>query len=157
MRVVFDTNVFISAFVIPASQGERACLLAQQRRFELCTSVAILTETAGRLRVKFAQDGDDVKQAVRTISRAAIIVKPSRTVTAVKDTADNRILECAVEAQADLIVTGDRHLLRLRRFEGIPIIRRADLLRLFPKSLLRLRGKIRFADDYDFKKLRAAR
>ena len=48
MRVVFDTNVFISAFVIPASQGERACLLAQQRRFELCTSVAILTEALAR-------------------------------------------------------------------------------------------------------------
>ena len=46
MRVVFDTNVFISAFLIPGSQGERAFLLARRKRFSLYTSVAILTEIA---------------------------------------------------------------------------------------------------------------
>ena len=133
MRVVFDTNVFISAFVIPASQGERAFSLARERRFELGTSVAILTETAGRLREKFDQDEGDIKEALRQISRAAVVVRPSRTLTAaVEDKADNRILECAVEARADLVVTGDRHLLKLRAFEGVPIIRLADFLRLFP-------------------------
>ncbi len=131
MRVVFDTNVFISAFVIPGSQGERAFFLARERRFELCTSVAILTETAGRLREKFDQDEGDIKEALRQISRAAVVVRPSRTLTAVEDKADNRILECAVEAQVDLVVTGDRHLLKLRAFEGVPVIRLADFLRLF--------------------------
>lgn len=134
MRVVFDTNVFVSAFVIPGSQGEHAFTLARHRRFELCTSVAILTETAGRLRAKFDQDEEDVKDALRQISRAARIVKPSRRVAAVKDEADNRILECAVEARADLVVTGDRHLLKLKRFEAIPIVRLVDFLKLFPKN-----------------------
>ena len=105
MRVVFDTNIFVSAFVVPGSHGERAFTLAQQRRVELCTSVAILTETAGRLRAKFDQDAEDVKEALRQISRAAWIAKPSRTIAAVEDEADNRILECAVEARADLVVT----------------------------------------------------
>lgn len=132
MRVVFDTNVFISAFVIPASQGERAFALARERRFDLFTSVAILTETAGRLREKLDQDEDDIKNALRQIGLASVVVKPARTLTAVTDKADNRILECAVEAQADLVVTGDRHLLKLRAFEGIPISRLADFLRLFP-------------------------
>ncbi|MGH2668125.1 MAG: putative toxin-antitoxin system toxin component, PIN family, partial [bacterium] len=50
MRVVFDTNIFISAFIVPGSQGERAFLLARRKRFALCTSVAILTETAKKLR-----------------------------------------------------------------------------------------------------------
>jgi uncharacterized protein len=134
MRVVFDTNVFISAFVTPASQGERAFLLAHQRRFDLYTSVSILTETAGRLRRKFDQDEDDIRQALRQISRVAVVVKPSRTITVVADKADNRILECAIEAGADLVVTGDRHLLRLRQFEGIPIVRLADFLRMFPEE-----------------------
>ena len=132
MRVVFDTNVFISAFVIPSSQGDRAFALARARRFELCTSVAILTEMAGRLREKFDQNDGDIKDALRQISRAASIVKPSRTLTILEDDADNRILECAVQASADLVVTGDRHLLRLRSFEGTSIIRLADFLRLFP-------------------------
>ena len=134
MRVVFDSNVYISAFVIPGSQGERAFLLAQANRFELHTSVAILTETAGVLRRKFDQDEDDVKQALRQISRAAVVSKPVSRLRVVEDEADNRILECAVEGRVDLIVTGDRHLLKLRRFEGIPIVRLADFVRLFPKE-----------------------
>ena len=132
MRVVFDTNVFISAFVVPGSQGERAFLLARQRRFDLCTSVPILTETAGRLRDKFGQDDEDIKQALRQIARAAAVVKPTSKLNVLRDVPDNRILECAVEAHADLVVTGDRHLLKLKRFENIPIIRLADFLRLFP-------------------------
>jgi len=134
MRVVFDSNVFISAFVIPGSQGERAFLLARRKRFVLHTSIAILTETAGRLRRKFGQDEDDIKQALRQISRAAVVSKPTTKLNVVDDEADNRILECALQAQADLIVTGDRHLLKLRRFERIPIVRLADFLRLFPKE-----------------------
>jgi len=132
MRVVFDTNVFISAFVVPGSQGERAVLLARQRRFDLCTSVPILTETAGRLRDKFGQDDEDIKQALRQIARAAAVVKPTSKLNVLQDVPDNRILECAVDAHADLVVTGDRHLLKLKRFENIPIIRLADFLRLFP-------------------------
>ena len=132
MRVVFDTNVFVSAFVIPGSQGERAFLLARSRRFDLHTSVAILTEIARVLRRKFGQEEDDVKQALRQISRAAVISKPSSRLRVVEDQADNRILECALDAQVDLVVTGDRHLLKLRRFEGIPIVRLADFLRSFP-------------------------
>lgn len=134
MRVVFDTNVFISAFVIPGSQGERAFSLARPRRFELFTSIAILTETAGRLGEKFGQDEADVKDALRLSSRVAQVVKPSRRVAAIEDEPDNRILECAVEARADLVVTGDRHLLKLKRFEATSIVRLADFLRLFPTT-----------------------
>jgi len=134
MRVVFDTNVYVSAFVVPGSQGERAFTLAREDRVELYTSVAILTETAGRLRTKFAQEADDIKAALKQISRAARIAKPSRKIAAVDDEADNRILECAVEVRADLVVTGDRHLLKLRQFEGIAIVRLADFIRLFPTS-----------------------
>ena len=132
MRVVFDTNVFVSAFVIPGSQGERAFLLARSRRFDLHTSVAILTETARVLRRKFGQEEDDVKQALRQISRAAVISKPTSRLRVVEDEADNRILECALAGRVDLVVTGDRHLLKLRRLEGIPIVRLADFLRSFP-------------------------
>ena len=53
MRVVFDTNVFISALVIPSSLSEEAYRRAIVREFQLVTSVAILTELAGTLRSKF--------------------------------------------------------------------------------------------------------
>ena len=132
MKVVFDTNVFISAFVVPGSKGEDALLLAHRRKVDLYSSVPILTETARILRTKFDQSEKDITAALKMIGRAATIVRPSRKVMVVEDLPDNRILECAVTAQADLIVTGDHHLLGLREFEGVPIVRLADFLRMIP-------------------------
>ena len=134
MKAVFDTNIFISAFIIPGSQGEKAFLLARQRRFELYTSVPILTETANKLREKFNQSEEDIKEALKMISRAAEVLKPSIKLDVLEDVPDNRILECAVEAEADIIVTGDRHLLKLKKFQGIPVVRLVDFLRMFPEE-----------------------
>ncbi|THJ10893.1 MAG: putative toxin-antitoxin system toxin component, PIN family [Nitrospira sp. CG24C] len=132
MKVVFDTNVFISAFIVPGSKGEDALLLAHRHKVDLYSSVPILTETARILRTKFDQSEKDITAALKMIGRAATIVRPSRKVTVVEDLPDNRILECAVTAQADLIVTGDHHLLGLREFEGVSIVRLADFLRMIP-------------------------
>jgi len=132
MRVVFDTNVFISAFLIPGSQGERAFLLARRKRFFLYTSVAILTETAQKFRTKFAQSEADIRAALKLVSRVARVLKPPVHIHVLADEPDNRILECGLAAQADLIVSGDRHLRRLKKFQGIPILRLMDFLRLFP-------------------------
>lgn len=134
MRVVFDTNIFISAFIVPGSQSERALILAQRKRYELYTSVAILTETAQTLRKKFDQSEENIRGALHIISRATRILKPKIKVAILKDTPDNRILECGVEAQANVIVTGDRHLLKLKKFHDIPIVRLADFLRMFPEG-----------------------
>jgi putative PIN family toxin of toxin-antitoxin system len=134
MKVVFDTNVYVSAFLIPGSFTEEAFLRAQRRQATLFTSVPILTEAARVFRTKFHQSDDDVTAALKLIGRAATIVKPSVRIMALEDLPDNRILECALEAAADLIVTGDRHLLRLKRFQDVAIIRVTDFLRLFPED-----------------------
>jgi putative PIN family toxin of toxin-antitoxin system len=132
VRVVFDTNVFVSAFVFPGGQGERAFLLASRRHVSLYTSLAILRETAHVLRDKFSQPDEDVRAALRRITRTAEVMRPITCVTILADRADNHILECALAAHADLVVTGDRPFLALKRFEGIAIVRLADFLRLFP-------------------------
>jgi uncharacterized protein len=134
MRVVFDTNIFISAFVVRGSSAGQAFLFAQKKRFDLCTSVSILTETARKLRGKFNQADSDITDALKLISRASTVYKPSARVNVLADTPDNRILECALAAGADVIVTGDRHLLKLKKYQDIPIIRLADLLRMFPSE-----------------------
>jgi putative PIN family toxin of toxin-antitoxin system len=132
MKVVFDTNVFVSAFIVPGSQSETAFLLAQRRTVELFSSVPILTEAARVLRTKFHQPEKDIAAALKLISRAATIVRPVRTITVLDDRPDNRILECAVTAQVDVIVTGDQDLLKLKAFESIAIVRVADFLRMTP-------------------------
>ncbi|MBH0204137.1 MAG: putative toxin-antitoxin system toxin component, PIN family [Nitrospira sp.] len=132
MKVVFDTNVFVSAFIVPGSRGEQALLLADRRKVALSTSVPILTETARVLREKFAQSEQDITAALKMIGRAAPIVRPVRKITILEDAPDKRILECAVTGEADLLVTGDDDLLKLKQFEGIPIVRLADFLRAVP-------------------------
>ena len=131
MKVVFDTNVYVSAFLIPGSQGEEAFQLARRRHFTLYTSVAILTETARVFRAKFHQKEEDVKTALKVIGHVAHILRPPPTVSILQDTPDNRILECAVAAKADLVVTGDQYILQLRTFGGASIVRLMDFLTMF--------------------------
>src|SRR5207249_7245113 len=77
---------------------------------------------------------EDITGALKLISRASTVYKPSVRVDVLADASDNRILECALAAGADLIVTGDRHLLKLKKYQDIPIIQLADLLRMFPSE-----------------------
>ena len=130
MRVVFDTNVFISAFAIPGGQAEEAYLHAVRGSFELFTSVSILTETANTLRTKFEWSDERVRRALRSISNTAAVLKTHAHLHILKDEPDNRILECALLAKADIIVTGDRHLLSLTRHGGASILKLADFLEL---------------------------
>jgi len=68
---------------------------------------------------------------LKTLTKAAAeIITPKIVIDVIKeDPPDNRILECAVEGRADLIVSGDRHLRRLKNYQGIPIVRPVDFLR----------------------------
>lgn len=127
IRAVFDTNVYLSAIVF-GGNPERAFLLARERRIRLLVSPAILMEMASILREKFGWGERDAADAVRTIGRAAELIKPSNAISALKDEGDNRVLECAVECHADIIVSGDQHLLDLKEYEGIAILRPADFL-----------------------------
>lgn len=105
MKVVFDTNIFISAFIVPGGRAETAFRLARRRSCELYTSVAILTETAQKLRNKFKQPEQDIKAALQMIGRSAKVLKPTISLAILEALPDNRILECAIEAHADLVVT----------------------------------------------------
>ena len=131
MRVVFDTNIYISAFAIPGGQAEDAYLKAIQGNFELFASVPILTETATVLQRKFEWSEDRARAVVQAIAHTATIVVGMTRLTVVKDEPDNRILECAAAAEADVIVTGDRHLLLLKQYQGIRVIRLIDFLSQF--------------------------
>jgi putative PIN family toxin of toxin-antitoxin system len=130
LKVVFDTNIFISAFVIPGSRAEEAYLNALRGNFTLCSSIAILTETAQKLRGKFGWPEDNIARLLRTIAKVATIIKTRPRLHLLADEPDNRVLECAIEAKADYIVTGDKHLLSLKQFQNITIIRLSDFLEI---------------------------
>ena len=128
MRVVFDTNIFISAFAIPGGRAEEVYLHAVRGSFELVTSVSILTETANILRMKFDWSDARIEQLLRLIGRTATVLKTRSHLHLLKDEPDYRILECAELAEAGVIVTGDRHLLSLTRHGTTAICTLADFL-----------------------------
>lgn len=128
MRVVFDTNIFISAFAIPGGNAEEAYLHAVRGRFDLFTSFFILTETANILRTKFDWTDEKVAQLLTSISKTATVLKTQPHLHILTDEPDNRILECALLAEANLIVSGDRHLLSLACHEGVRMLMLADFL-----------------------------
>jgi uncharacterized protein len=128
VRVVFDTNIYISALAIPGGNAEDAYLEAIRGRFQLFTSIAILTETARVLQTKFDWAEDRTRRAIQDISETAMVLRPRPTLHLLRDEPDNRILECAIAAQADWIVTGDRHLLSLKSYADSTIVSLADFL-----------------------------
>ncbi len=133
MRIVFDTNVYISAFVVSGSRPDLAFRLALRGAFELVVSREILTEMRGKLASKFGLARSELDRVERTVLGIAALVEPGIEFAVLEDDPDNRILECAVSAEASAIVTGDRHLLRLRTYQGIGIMTVSDLLYAFPE------------------------
>lgn len=123
MKAVFDTNVLLAAFL---TEGVCAKLLtrARKRQFNLITCPFIHHEVERILTKKFAATKQERENVLALITEAAhAIVQPSVTPTgACRDKDDDNVLACALEADADYLVTGDKDLLHLKVFRGIRII-----------------------------------
>jgi uncharacterized protein len=122
MRVVFDTNIFVSALVIPGSQAEKAVLRIIEGTDVLLLSKEILDELLSILSTKFSRDKEEISRVAVILSEMAEWVETSEEINVLRDEPDNRILECAFSGDADIIVTGDKELLRLKRYKETEII-----------------------------------
>jgi putative PIN family toxin of toxin-antitoxin system len=130
IRIVLDTNVLISALLFggnPQTVLEKAIM----GQISLVLSREILNEFEDVLcGKKFAYHPEIARNIVRELEAVSELVFPTRKISAVKaDPYDNLILECAVKAGVDYVVSGDNHLLELRRFEGILILSPAEFLK----------------------------
>ena len=129
MRIVFDTNVLISAFVFPGGAPESAYRAALSGRITLVTSPPLLAELGRVLTDRFGWEDAMVETAIGQVARIGTVVRPRDTLSVIEqDPADDRVLEAAREGAADVIVSGDRHLLRLGSWETIRVVRVADLI-----------------------------
>ena len=134
MKVVFDTNIYISAFLIPGGNAEKAYVHAIDGDFELCTSVAILTELGRTLEKKFSWEKQKIVRLITFISDLATVFKTTPWLRVVSDDPDNRILECAIKAEADFLVTGDKHLLKLGNYGNFEIIKLSTFFTILEQS-----------------------
>lgn len=128
MKVVFDTNVLVSALVFPGGRGEAALRRIVEGQDALLISPPILDELLAVLARKFARDAEELARIAVFLSDLAQTVRPRARLKVVADDPDNRILECAVAGHADAIVTGDRALLALGTFRNIRLLTLARYL-----------------------------
>jgi putative PIN family toxin of toxin-antitoxin system len=134
VRVVLDTNVVASATFWRGAPFN--CLAAwADGRFEAIISPAVLAEyqdTIEELRIQYP-DWNSVPWTEALTDSASLVFPVERAAGATPDPHDEMILECALAAEVDAIVSGDKkHLLPLRTFRGIPIVSPAEFLRLLP-------------------------
>jgi uncharacterized protein len=130
-RVVADTNILVSAIQF-GGKPKQLLDLAVDGHVDLAMSEAILEEILRVLRDKFHRTPDELRETDKQLRVVGRIVTPTESINVIDtDPSDDRILECAVAADADVIVSGDNHLLTLGSFRGILIQRVGEFLAAF--------------------------
>ena len=129
LRAVLDTNVYVSGTIL--SHGTPFEILEAWRRqaYVLITSEAIIAEIVRvlhypRIRDRYAVSEQDVVRLVESLRADALVIPGDYEVSGISpDPDDDKFLACALEAQADCIVTGDPDLLDLGCYQGIDILK----------------------------------
>jgi putative PIN family toxin of toxin-antitoxin system len=129
MRAVLDTNEYVSALVFGGLPRE-ILQRAERGDFELVVSAHIREEVERVLCDKFGWTLERVAEAIDPLWEVAHFVTPREKISASRDETDNRILECAIESGAQVIVSFDNDLLTLTPFEGIRILKAREFIEL---------------------------
>jgi putative PIN family toxin of toxin-antitoxin system len=121
LKVVLDTNIYISAFIF-GGVSKDIIRQAENERFIVYVAPPIVREIRRILQVKFKLTSEEIKLPMKKLKAIGRVVAPRFRLQVLSDRADNRILECAAEAQANVIVTGDLALQKQIEYERIKIL-----------------------------------
>lgn len=134
LKVVFDTNIFVMAAGMPGGYIDYWLDMATPpgNKFQLYTSPAILAEVQEKLEGKLHLERALAVEYISHIQGIATVVHPKQKLKVIPhDPDDNIILECAVEAQANVIVSADKDLLKLKRYGDIQMQHPTSLKYIF--------------------------
>jgi putative PIN family toxin of toxin-antitoxin system len=141
LRAVLDTNVIVSGTISSSGTPFEVLEAWRHRRFTLVTSPVILGEAERvfeypRIKKAYGLDAEIVDQIVARFTKYAIVTPGELAVREIEDDpADDMFLACAIEGEADFIVTGDRHLLGVGSYRSVSIMGpRSFLIRLEQRS-----------------------
>ena len=129
MKAVIDTNVFVSSFF--GGKPKQIIDLWKQGRISLCLSADILDEYVRVLQELGLGSGTELEELLKLLASSQFIEftrKTPRLKVVKKDPDDDKFIECAVALKADLIVSGDKALLAVGEYRGIPILSPAEFL-----------------------------
>lgn len=128
MKVVIDTNVLISGILFDGNESEVLDLI-DQKRIKLIVSEEILNEYKRVLLYKkFQLTKEEVETILSRVIQISEFVIPIKKLSIVRDSSDNKFVECAVEGDTMFIISGDKHLLELKTFDGIKILNAKEFL-----------------------------
>lgn len=133
LNLVTDTGFLIAGAL---NNGYASNFLFDQSevhplQYSLFTSSSILNELQDKLENKFQMERAIVLKYLTDLQKVMLVVQPREKVKIVRDPDDNKILECALEAEADVVVSADKDLLVLKEFRGVKIIHPSQLKYLF--------------------------
>jgi putative PIN family toxin of toxin-antitoxin system len=135
-RIVLDTNVVVSALLKRESPPALVLSLVLRKRVEACISEEIFAEyTHVMARKKFQKlNKNHVRQLLLKMHGVSLLVKPRKPLSVTADPDDNKFLECALEAKAGCIVTGNtRHF--PKRFQNIAILTPQEFLTIVAQQI----------------------
>ena len=130
LSIVLDANILVSAFLTP--KGESWEILRQAKNHKLYLSLFILSEVEhtlkrDRIRRKYSFTDDEIKSFVTDLISKYAIIDPQQSLSVCQDPDDNAVLACAVEAQADYLVTRNiKHF--PKEYQGIKVIQPREFL-----------------------------
>jgi len=131
IRLVLDTNTLISAVGWRDSKQRRileACLFKKYLLIESPDLLNELVKVISRPKFSFIPEEAKNEFVTRLISHCEIVELKKKLNAVRQDPADNSVLECGLEGKADYIITGDRHLLNLKRYGKMSILTASEFL-----------------------------
>ena len=132
MKVTVNPNFLISATQWDYSVAHKLLKKLILSDAEIFTTQDILDETAEVLERDFKYSKDEAKNIIEKILLFAKLIKPKQKVDVIKDDPDdNKVIECAIESSSDYIITYDGHLLKLKEYKGIMIMKPEEILKEF--------------------------
>jgi len=122
LKVVFDTNIYISA-ILYGGKPRYGMELARKELFRLFVSPEILEELEEELtEPPFNISKRDIKKILSGIKKYVKIIKPTTRVNICRDVKDNMLLNCAIDSMSRYLVTGDKDLLVIEKIKNIDIV-----------------------------------
>ena len=135
-KVVLDTNIFVSSLIKKDSVPARLIQLWRENAFLIIISEQMLDEMRKvfqypHIKNKYKLKDEDINAVITTIEKDAIVLTDVLELNVIKeDPDDNKVLACALEVRADYIISGDKHLLTLKKYENIPIVKVKEYLNI---------------------------
>lgn len=135
-KVVIDTNVFVSSIIKKDSVPARLIQLWRENAFVVITSEQMVDEIREVLQYphiknKYKLQHEDINAVITAIEKDAVVLTDVFELEVIKDDPDdNKVLACALEVRADYIISGDKHLLTLKEYKNIPIVKAKEYLNI---------------------------